>query len=76
MTWQNGFIIYFYFSFLFLLDLLYRKEYEKVLYHKCHIVTVTLMSHDESHDRHRKTVHRPCSSCVENLIGTLLSSPC
>jgi len=26
-----------------------------------------------------KTVHRPCSSCIssiENLTGTLLSSPC
>ena len=22
-----------------------------------------MMSHDESHDRHGKIVHRPCSSC-------------
>jgi len=33
----------------------------------------------ESHDEYGKVVHRPCSSCissVQNLIGTLLSSPC
>jgi len=44
---------------------------------KCHITSVTvsqshhMMSHDGSHDRHGKVVHRPCSSCissVENLI--------
>jgi len=37
------------------------------------------MSHDGSHDRHGKVVHRPYSSCissVENLMGTLLSSLC
>ena len=57
-------------------------------YHKCHIVTVTcqevtvshhMISHDWSHDKHGKIVHRPCSSCissVENLTRTLLSSPC
>jgi len=36
-------------------------------------------SHDRSHDRHGKVVHRPCSSCinsVENLMGTLSSSLC
>ena len=52
---------------------------------KCHVTSVTqswshhMMSHDESHDRHGKIVHRPYSSCissVENLTGTLLSSPC
>ena len=35
--------------------------------------------HIMSHDRHGKTVHRPCSSCIssiENLIETLLSSSC
>jgi len=40
---------------------------------------VTLMSHDRSHDKHGKEVHRLCSSCissVENLTGTLSSSPC
>ena len=39
----------------------------------------SVISHDESHDRHGKIVHRPCSSCissVENLTGTLSSSPC
>jgi len=33
------------------------------------------MSHDESHDRCGKIVHRPCNSCissVENLTGTLI----
>ena len=52
-------------------------------YHKCHIVTVTasyhMTLHDGSHDRHRKVVHRPCSSCIssiENLTETLLSSLC
>jgi len=38
-----------------------------------------MMSHDGSHDRHKKVVHRPCSSCIssiENLTGTLLSSLC
>jgi len=40
------------------------------------IVTV---SHDGSHDRCGKTVHKPCSSCIssiENLMETLLSSLC
>jgi len=38
-----------------------------------------MVSHDESHDGHGKTVHRPCSSCissVENLTGTPSSSSC
>ena len=32
-----------------------------------------------SHDKCRKVVHRPCSSCIssiQNSIGTLLSSSC
>ena len=40
-----------------------------------HIVT----SHDGSHDKCGKVVHRPYSSCissVESLMGTLLSSLC
>ena len=52
-------------------------------YHKCHTVTVTashhIMSHDGSHDKCGKVVHRPCSSyisSVENLTGTSLSSSC
>ena len=39
----------------------------------------SITSHDGSHDRHRKVVHRLCSSCIssiENLIETLLSSLC
>ena len=55
---------------------------------KCHITSVTqsqshkschMTLHDGSHDRHRKVVHRPYSSCIssiENLTGTLLSSLC
>ena len=38
-----------------------------------------MMSHDRSHDRHGKVVHRLCSSyisSVENLMGTLSSSFC
>ena len=37
------------------------------------------MSHDRSHNRHGKVVHRLCSSyisSIKNLIGTLLSSLC
>jgi len=26
-----------------------------------------MMSHDESHDRHGKIVHRPCSSCISSV---------
>jgi len=38
-----------------------------------------MMRHDGSHDNCEKVVHRPYSSCIssiENLMGTLLSSPC
>ena len=65
----------YFFSFLFfffILDLLHRGKYGEVT------VSHHMMSHDESHDRHGKIVHRPCSSCissVENLTGTLSSSP-
>ena len=61
----------FLFSFPFILDLVHKREHGKVSYH--------MMSHDGSHNRHGKVVHRPCSSCIssiENLIGTLLSSLC
>ena len=43
------------------------------------IASHLMMSHDRSHDRHRKVMHRPYSSyisSIENLIGTLLSSLC
>jgi len=50
---------------------------------KYHVTSVTvshhMMSHDGSYDKHGKVVHRPCSSCIssiENLTGTLSSSPC
>jgi len=80
--------LFFFFSFSFILDLLHRRECRKVSHHKCHIVTVIwqevtvshhIMSHDQSHDRCGKIVHRPCSSCissVENLTGTPSSSLC
>ena len=80
--------IFLFFFFSFILDLLHRGKCGKVSHHKCHIVRVTwqevtashhMTSYDESHDRHGKIVHRPCSSCissVENLTGTLSSSPC
>ena len=38
-----------------------------------------MMSYSKSHDKCGKVVYRPCSSCissVENLMGTLSSSPC
>ena len=38
-----------------------------------------MISHDGSHDKYGKVVHRPCSSCissVKNLMGTLSSSLC
>ena len=79
--------------FLFFSFLLSWTYYTEGSVGKCHITSVTwswshdrksqrhitLMSHNESHDRHGKIVHRPCSSCissVENLMGTLSSSPC
>jgi len=65
----------YFFSFPFLLSWTYYTE-ESV--GKCHITSVT-WSQSQSHDRCGKEVHRPCSSCissVENLMGTLLSSPC
>ena len=82
----------FFFSFLFLffyLGLTIQKEvWESVMSQVSHShshmtgkVTVSyhMMSHDRSHDRCEKEVHRPCSSCIssiENLTGTLSSSPC
>ena len=47
---------------------------------KYYITSVTVtVSHDWSHDKCGKVVHRPCSSCIssiENLTRTLSSSPC
>ena len=66
--------IFLFFSFSFSLSWTY---YTEGSVEKCHVTSVT--SHDESHDRCGKIVHRPCSSCissVENLTRTLLSSPC
>jgi len=74
-------------SFLFFSFLLSWTYYIEGSMGKCHItvtwqeVTVLhhIMSHDGSHDRHGKVVHRPCSnyiSSIENLTGTLSSSLC
>ena len=41
--------------------------------------SVMSQSHDRSHDKHGKVVHRPCSSCIssiENLMGILSSFSC
>ena len=74
--------IFLFFSFLFLSSWTY---YTEGSVGKCHItwqeVTAShhMTSHDRSHDRHEKVVHRPCSNCissVENLMGTLLSFLC
>jgi len=51
----------------------------QVLYSHGHMTgSHSVTSHDRSHDKCGKVVHRPCSSCissVENLMGTSLSSP-
>ena len=69
--------IFLFFSFSFLLSWTY---YTEGSVKKCHVTSVTQsQSHDRSHDRHEKEVHRLCSSCIssiENLTGTLLSSLC
>jgi len=49
--------------------------------HSCGHMTGShsVMSHDGSHDKCGKVVHKPYSSCIssiENLIGTPLSSSC
>jgi len=69
--------IFLFFSFPFLLSWTYYTEgsWESVMSQASH----HMMSHNWSHDRHGKIVHRPYSSCissVENLMGTLLSSLC
>jgi len=61
------------FIFLFLLDLLHKKECGKVSCHKCHKCHSHIMSHNEC----VKVVYRLYSSCIssiENLIETPLSS--
>jgi len=50
-----------------------------VLCHSHMTGSYSVTSHDRSHDRHGKVVHRPCSSyisSVENLTRTLSSSLC
>ena len=84
---QLSYYLYF-FYFLFFLSWTY---YIEGSVGKCYVTSVTqsqshdrksqhhITSHNGSHDRHGKVVHRPCSSCissVENLMGTLLSSLC
>ena len=58
----------------------WRSVTSQVLHSHSHMTrSHSITSHDRSYDRHGKVVHRPCSSCissVENLMRTLLSSPC
>ena len=73
--------LFFFFFFSFYLGLTTQKEVrESVMSQVSHkSQSHHMMSHNESHDRHGKKVHRPCSSCissVENLTQTLLSSLC
>jgi len=56
--------IFLFLFFSFYLGLTTQKEYRKVLCHKYHI---TWHHNDGSHDRHRKVVHRPCSSCISSI---------
>ena len=70
----------YFFSFLLLLSWTYYTE-ESVMSQVSHHMTEShsITSHDWSHDRHGKIVHRPCSSyisSIENLTGTLSSSLC
>ena len=61
------------FLFLFLLDLLHRKECGKVSHHS-HMIGCHRSHHMVSHDEYGRIVHRPCSSCissVENPTGTI-----
>jgi len=42
-------------------------------------VSYHMTSHDKSHDKYGKVVHRPYSSCIssiQKIIGTPLSSSC
>ena len=67
--------IFLFFSFLFLGLTTQKGVWESVTSQ----MSQMSQSHDGSHDKHGKVVHRPCSSCissVENLTRTLLSSPC
>jgi len=58
------------------LHLLYRKECGKVSCHKCYSIIVIwqevtashhMTSHDRSHNKCGKVVHRPCSSCISSI---------
>ena len=76
--------LFFLFLFFYLGLTTQRKVWESIMSQVSHSYghmtgSHSVTSHDESHDRHGKIVHRPCSSCissVENLTGTLSSSPC
>ena len=78
--WLSHYLYFLFFSFL-----LSWTYYIEGSAGKCHITSGTshkshhMMSHDGSHDKCGKVVHRPYSSCissVENIMGTLLSSLC
>jgi len=57
----------YFFSFLFLLDLLHKEGvWESVI---CHRTDVTVWCHTrmKSHDNHGKVVYRLCSSCISSI---------
>jgi len=60
-----SYYLYFFFFFFYLGLTTQKRVWESVM---------SQVSHNRSHDRHRKVVHRPYST--ENLTGTLLSSLC
>jgi len=88
ITWQKWlsyYLYFFFFSFLFLLSWTYYIEGSMGKYYVISItsqeviVSHHMTSHDGSHDRHGKVMHRPCSSfisSIKNLTGTLSSSLC
>jgi len=55
--------IFLFFSFSFILDLLHKRE---SVISQVSQVSHHMMSHDWSHDRCGKIVHRPCSSCISS----------
>ena len=70
--------LFFLFLFFYLGLTTQREVWESVMSQVSHSYG-HMTSHDESYDRHGKIVYRPYSSCissVENLTGTLSSSPC
>jgi len=52
----------YFFSFLFLLDLLHKEGVqESITYHRTDVTQI------KSHDNHGKVVYRPCSNCISSV---------